>query len=157
MRITILCPSPLSNDKAVADLIATYSKRMDADMDIRCIKIKSGTTDSGDIVKKRQGDALLTEINKLSSTCVIALDEKGRMPGSPELAKIIEDATLRGFSHFCYIIGGAYGLSQDVLNRADIKLSFGKMVWPHRLVAVMLLEQLYRAQQINKGHPYHKE
>lgn len=158
MQINIICPSSLTKDTEVRSLCEDYIKRINCKIEIiePTIKIKSNDNDA--LVKKKQGEAIASALDKLSNnTAIIVLDERGRHITSPELAQQISQFTLNGYSSFCFVIGGAFGLSDDVLNRSDFRLSLGKMVWPHRLVGVMLLEQIYRAQQINSGHPYHKE
>jgi 23S rRNA (pseudouridine1915-N3)-methyltransferase len=87
---------------------------------------------------------------------VIALDERGTMLASPGLAERLADWRDAGRSDLAILIGGADGLSPDLRDRADLVLSFGKMVWPHMLVRVMLSEQLYRAASILAGSPYHR-
>jgi len=87
---------------------------------------------------------------------VIALDERGAMLASPELAGRLADWRDAGRGDLAILIGGADGLSPDLRDRADLVLSFGKMVWPHMLVRAMLSEQLYRAASILAGSPYHR-
>ena len=87
---------------------------------------------------------------------VIALDERGKVQTSPVFSQLIARHRDDGVSDLCFIIGGADGLDQSVLDRADGKLSFGQMVWPHMLARVMLSEQLYRAASILAGGPYHR-
>ncbi|WBU63438.1 23S rRNA (pseudouridine(1915)-N(3))-methyltransferase RlmH [Paracoccus aerodenitrificans] len=86
---------------------------------------------------------------------VIMMDERGEQPTSPDFARKI--ATLRDQSRdICFVIGGADGLDPALRSRADWQISFGRMVWPHMLVRVMLAEQLYRAASILAGSPYHR-
>jgi 23S rRNA (pseudouridine1915-N3)-methyltransferase len=87
----------------------------------------------------------------------VALDPRGRQWSSPELASHLRDWADRGTGTIAFAIGGAAGLGEPVLARADTTLSLGSMTWPHFLARIMLLEQLYRAQQILAGHPYHRE
>jgi len=156
-NITILCPSTLTKEKEIKSLCDDYIKRMNADVQIIEAKTKISQNDNDNLVKKKQGEAIGQHLEKFSTnTAIIAMDEGGRDLTSPQLAQQMNKFQLDGYSSACFLIGGAFGLSPDILNRVHFKLSFGKMVWPHRLVGVMLLEQLYRAQQINAGHPYHK-
>jgi 23S rRNA (pseudouridine1915-N3)-methyltransferase len=85
-----------------------------------------------------------------------ALDERGRQMTSPEFAKLLAHQRDQGCSDLAFLIGGADGLAPDLRARADLSLSFGKMVWPHMLARVMLVEQLYRAAGILAGTPYHR-
>lgn len=155
--VTLLCPSPLMKDKSTRPLIDEYTKRISARIDCPVISVKTKPSDPDTLVKQKQAEALLTALEKLpQNTAIIVLDERGKNPDSIDFSQDIEKLILNGSSHFCFIIGGAFGLTQEILDKADYKLAFGKMVWPHRLVAVMLLEQIYRTQQILAGHPYHK-
>ena len=88
---------------------------------------------------------------------VIALDERGKLLSSPEFARKLGNWRDDGCRDLAILIGGADGLSPDLRSRADFTLSFGKMVWPHMLVRVMLAEQLYRAASILAGTPYHRD
>lgn len=157
MKIVILCPSPLGSDNEASAFIAMYAKRMDWSVEFKTPKIKLSASTPPDMVKKKQGDVLVEEIAKMPQALVIALDENGKNINSQDLSKLIESAQLDHAGQVCFIIGGAYGLAPEVLQTARHKISFGTMTWPHRLVGVMLMEQLYRSQQIIKGHPYHKE
>ena len=88
---------------------------------------------------------------------VIALDERGKLLSSPEFAMKLGDWRDDGCRDLAILIGGADGLSPDLRSRSDFTLSFGKIVWPHMLVRVMLTEQLYRAASILSGSPYHRD
>jgi len=130
---------------------------MDYPVNIRAPKIKISASDTVELVKKKQGDTLYAEIEKYSSCKIIALDEHGQNMTSHDFADMMKRAPIEGYNHICFVIGGAFGLSSKILARAHQKISFGSMTWPHKLVSVMLFEQLYRSQQIAKGHPYHKD
>jgi 23S rRNA (pseudouridine1915-N3)-methyltransferase len=88
---------------------------------------------------------------------IVALDERGRSIDSRGFARRLADWREAGRLGIAFVIGGADGLAPAVLERADERLAFGRMTWPHRLVRVMLLEQIYRAQTILAGHPYHRD
>ena len=88
---------------------------------------------------------------------VIVLDEKGNGLRSLDFANTLENLQNTGENHIQFIIGGADGLTDEIRGRANLLLSFGQQTWPHLLARVMLLEQIYRAQQIMIGHPYHRE
>ena len=92
-----------------------------------------------------------------SDSHVIVLDERGKSLGSVDFAKAIEKIQNSGKSHIQFVIGGASGLSDEVRKRANLVLGLGAQTWPHMLARVMLLEQIYRAQQILSSHPYHRE
>ena len=90
------------------------------------------------------------------SDFVVALDERGKTMTSPQLADRIADVRDAGLRDMAFVVGGADGLTPNVRDRADLIMSFGKMVWPHMLARVMLTEQLYRAASILAGAPYHR-
>jgi 23S rRNA (pseudouridine1915-N3)-methyltransferase len=88
---------------------------------------------------------------------LIALDEKGEDLSSPEFSQHVHNLQNHGKSHLCFIIGGADGLPTLLKEKSQKTISFGRATWPHMLVRLLLVEQLYRAQQILRGHPYHRE
>jgi 23S rRNA (pseudouridine1915-N3)-methyltransferase len=105
----------------------------------------------------REGELLLAALPKASpGLVVVALDRRGKALSSEELANQIRQWRDRGADELAFLIGGADGLSAAVKQRAGFILSFGAMTWPHLLVRAMLAEQLYRAQSIQTGHPYHR-
>jgi 23S rRNA (pseudouridine1915-N3)-methyltransferase len=104
-------------------------------------------------IKRREAAALLAAMDK--SDFVIVLDTAGAAPDSLELAKRLQSWMETG-RRLTFVIGGAEGLDAAVIGRADAKLSLGRLTWPHMLVRPMLAEQIYRAQMINAGHPYHR-
>lgn len=110
-------------------------------------------------IKEKEGERLLREIGKYdrsADTYVIALAIDGRPYDSVGFSKHLESLQVNGYSHILFVIGGSLGLSDAVLRRADEKLSFSAMTFPHQMMRVILLEQIYRAQRITRGEPYHK-
>lgn len=107
------------------------------------------------VLKAREAEMLLGALP--TGSALIALDERGSEWSSRALADRIAAWRGRGVSELSFAIGGADGLGPQVLDRSEAILSLGPMTWPHRLARVMLLEQLYRAQQILAGHPYHRD
>ncbi|MDQ0228126.1 23S rRNA (pseudouridine(1915)-N(3))-methyltransferase RlmH [Metabacillus niabensis] len=105
-------------------------------------------------VKDKEGERILAKIN--DDTHVIALAIDGKMKSSEQLAKELDQLATYGKSKIAFIIGGSLGLSKQVMNRANDTLSFSKMTFPHQLMRLILLEQVYRAYRINRGEPYHK-
>jgi len=105
-------------------------------------------------VKDKEGERILAKISP--DTYVIALAIDGKQRSSEDLADMIDKLGTYGKSKIAFVIGGSLGLSKDVLNRADEKLSFSKMTFPHQLMRLILLEQVYRAFRINRNEPYHK-
>lgn len=107
-----------------------------------------------EIVKRKEGERILSKINE--GMHVIALAINGKMKSSEEMAQDLESLMTYGTSKVAFVIGGSLGLHDDVLKRADEKLSFGKMTLPHQLMKLVLVEQIYRSFRIIKGEPYHK-
>lgn len=107
-----------------------------------------------EIVKKKEGERILAKIG--ADTYVIALAIDGKMKSSEQLASDLESLMTYGKSKIAFVIGGSLGLHEEVMKRADEKLSFGKMTLPHQLMKLVLVEQIYRAFRIIKGEPYHK-
>lgn len=105
-------------------------------------------------VKKKEGERILAKVP--TDAHVIALAIEGKQKSSEELADTIDKLGTYGKSKVTFIIGGSLGLSDEVLNRANDKLSFSKMTFPHQLMRLILVEQVYRAFRINRGEPYHK-
>lgn len=105
-------------------------------------------------VKQKEGERILSKISQ--DTHVIALAINGKMKSSEELAEDLDKLATYGKSKIAFVIGGSLGLSDEVLKRANEKLSFSKMTFPHQLMRLILVEQIYRAFRINRGEPYHK-
>ena len=105
-------------------------------------------------MKEKEGNKILSKIKNNSYVIALAID--GKNLSSEELAEKISSLAVSGKSHITFVIGGSLGLSDDVLKTADYKLSFSKMTFPHQLMKLILLEQVYRAFRINNNEPYHK-
>jgi 23S rRNA (pseudouridine1915-N3)-methyltransferase len=105
-------------------------------------------------VKQKEGERILAKIS--DDTYVIALAIEGKMKSSEELAESLDKLATYGKSKIAFVIGGSLGLSKQVMQRANEALSFSKMTFPHQLMRLILLEQVYRAFRINRGEPYHK-
>ena len=105
-------------------------------------------------IKDKEGERLLKYIREDAYVIVLAIE--GKMLDSIELSKNIEQLGIMGKSHIIFVIGGSLGLSDRILKRADYKLSFSKMTFPHQLMRVILLEQIYRSYRIICKEPYHK-
>ncbi len=105
-------------------------------------------------IKNKEGEKILSKIQDNSFIIPLAID--GKNISSEDMATKISDLMVDGFSHITFIIGGSLGLSDTVLKRADFKLSFSKMTFPHQLMRLILLEQIYRSFRIIRNEPYHK-
>lgn len=134
------------------DLYDSYIKRIRWTVELREVEEKRRLPPAE--LKERQGALILSAIPR--NTIVLALDEGGRSLRSEELAEYFTEIRHQGRDCATFIIGGAEGLSVPVRDRADMLLAFGRQTWPHMLVRAMLAEQIYRAQQILAGHPYHR-
>jgi len=132
------------------ELFDRYAKRIKPALAL--IELPDGVGSPAEI-KRREADAILAALKP--DEFVIALDLDGATPDSPGLARLLE-GWLERSRKLAFVIGGAEGLDATLLARAGAKLSLGKLTWPHMLVRPMLAEQIYRAQMILSGHPYHR-
>ncbi|MDQ6595312.1 23S rRNA (pseudouridine(1915)-N(3))-methyltransferase RlmH [Bacillus salipaludis] len=105
-------------------------------------------------VKEKEGERILAKISQ--DAYVIALAINGKMQSSEQLADTLDKLATYGKSKIAFVIGGSLGLSDEVLRRSNEQLSFSKMTFPHQLMRLILVEQIYRAYRINRGEPYHK-
>ncbi len=144
MKLSILAIGKLRG--AHAELCAEYQKRLTGPVAVR--ELTAAT-------QKAEGAALVAAIPV--KAVVVLLDERGKDLSSRELADKMKAWQEQGGSDLVFIIGGADGLTDEVRARGHFTLGLGRKTWPHKLARVMLLEQLYRAQQINAGHPYHRD
>ncbi len=134
------------------DLFQDYARRLTFPFEVREFEEKKKLPPAQ--LKAREGELILGAIPPESK--VIALDERGKSLSSESFATKLGDWRDEGHSDFVFIIGGADGLADEVRRRADLILQLGEMTWPHQLVRVLLAEQLFRAQSIWSGHPYHR-
>ena len=159
MRITVICVGKIK-EKFYTDALAEYRKRLSKYCKLEIVELADEKTKENasaheiELVKAKEGERILSAIKE--DMYVIALAIEGKMLDSVELSEKIEKLGLSGSSQVAFVIGGSLGLDSRVLNRADMKLSFSKMTFPHQLMRVILLEQIYRAYRIMTGAPYHK-
>lgn len=159
MKITIIAVGKLK-EKYWKQAIAEYEKRLNAYTKIDIIEVpdeKAPETMSDkeiEQVKEKEGQRILAKVKPQST--VITLEIQGKMLSSEGLAKELDQRMTQGASDFTFIIGGSNGLHQDVMKRSNFALSFSKMTFPHQMMRVVLLEQVYRAFKINRGEAYHK-
>ncbi|MBG9549950.1 23S rRNA (pseudouridine(1915)-N(3))-methyltransferase RlmH [Cytobacillus firmus] len=159
MNISIITVGKLK-EKYLKQGIDEYLKRLSAyaKMDIIEVPDEKAPEELSETemnqVKQKEGERILAKIHP--DAHVIALAIEGKMKSSEELADTLDKLATYGKSKIAFVIGGSLGLSQEVLQRADDKLSFSKMTFPHQLMKLILLEQVYRAFRINRGEPYHK-
>ena len=159
MNVTIICVGKIK-EKYLKSAIDEYTKRLSRYCKLNVIELSDEKTPDNasekeeTLIKQKEGEAILKTIK--DSMFVIALELKGDMLSSEELSNYIMDLGIRGESNIAFVIGGSLGLSNGVLERANYKLCFSKMTFPHQLFRVMLLEQVYRGFRIISGEPYHK-
>lgn len=135
------------------DLFEIYKKRMFWSLSTKEVGVKKRL--SGDALKSAEAVAISSALPV--GAAIIALDERGQNLTSRAFASRLEQFQVAGCSKIAVIIGGAAGLDDTIRLRADMLLSFGKLTWPHMMVRAMVAEQLYRAQTILSGHPYHRD
>ena len=159
MNITIVCVGKIK-EKYLKSAIDEYTKRLSRYCKLSIVELgDEKTPDNASekeelLIKEKEGEAILKNIK--DNMFLIALELKGNMLSSEELSNYIKDLGIRGESNIAFVIGGSLGLSKAVLERANYKLCFSKMTFPHQLFRVMLLEQVYRGFRIISGEPYHK-
>ena len=159
MRINIVCVGKIK-EKYLKLGIDEFKKRLSKYCKLEIIELEDekAPENLSDkemlIIKEKEGNKILSKIKDNSYVIALAID--GKNLSSEELAQTINKLGVRGVSNITFVIGGSLGLSDEVLSRADYKLSFSKMTFPHQLMRLILLEQVYRAYRINNGEPYHK-
>lgn len=159
MKITVITVGKIK-EKYLRDAIAEYSKRLSKYCKLEILEVAdektpenaSETVEEG--IRQKEGERILKHIKE--DAYVITLEIGGKMLDSVEFSRKIETLGIQGKSHICFVIGGSIGLSQEVLKRSDYGLSFSKMTFPHQLMRVILLEQIYRNYRIMSNEPYHK-
>ena len=159
MFIQIICVGKVK-EQFLRQALEEYAKRLSSYCRLEIIELKDETisdkaseSDCFQLLQK-EGDRILSKIK--SSAYVICLDLSGQQFDSLKFAKRIETLGVQGKSHLVFVIGGSLGLADAVKNRADLKLSFSPMTFPHQLFRVMLLEQIYRSFKIIHNETYHK-
>lgn len=159
ITVNIICVGKLK-EKYLRDACAEYTKRLTAFCKLHIIELQpfalSQNPAEAEINEglRQEGKLILSKIP--DSAYVVAMCIEGKQISSPEFSQKIQDVALGGHSTVTFIIGGSFGLSDEVKKRADYKLSMSEMTFPHQLARVMLLEQIYRAFQISSGGKYHK-
>lgn len=159
MKITVITVGKIK-EKYLRDAIAEYSKRMSRYCKLEIIETPDEKTPDQaseteeEKIRAKEGERLLKHIK--DDMYVITLEIGGKMLSSEEFARKLETLGVQGKSSIAFVIGGSIGLGKEVLKRSDYALSFSKMTFPHQLMRVILLEQVYRGYRIMNGEPYHK-
>ena len=155
MKITLITVGKIK-EKYLKDAIAEYSKRLSRYCKLEIIEVADEKTPDNasetveDGIRDKEGERIFKYVKD------VTLEIKGKLLTSEELAEKIDKLGIQGTSHIIFIIGGSIGLGKEVLKRSDYALSFSKMTFPHQLMRVILLEQIYRSYRIISHEPYHK-
>lgn len=159
MKITILCVGKIK-ETFYRDAAAEYTKRLSRYCKLEIVEVADEKTpeDAGvatvRVILEKEGERLKKHLKDDAFVCALAID--GKQMDSVEFAAKMEAIGMGGGSHIIFLIGGSLGLCDDLRKRADINLSFSAMTFPHQLMRVILLEQIYRSYRIIHHEPYHK-
>ena len=159
MNVKILCVGKIK-EKFYRDAISEYSKRLSKYCTLEVVEVADEKTSENSseveiaLIKDKEGERILKHIK--DKDFVIALAILGKQMDSVAFSKYIENLTITGNSSIVFVIGGSLGLSDSVLSRSNFKISFSEMTFPHQLMRVILLEQIYRGMRIMNNEPYHK-
>ena len=159
MKITVITVGKIK-EKYLKDAIAEYSKRLSKYCKLEMIEVADEKTPENasevieDAIRAKEAERILKYLKE--DAYVITLEIHGNQLSSEELADKMEKLGVQGTSHIMFVIGGSIGLGKEVLARSDYPLSFSKMTFPHQLMRVILLEQIYRGYRIINNEPYHK-
>lgn len=159
MKITILCVGKIK-EKFYREAVAEYGKRLSRYCKLEIVEVADEKTPDGasglveEQIKAKEAERMERHLREGAFVCALAID--GKQLDSVELSEKIERLGTGGTSHIIFIIGGSLGIADSLLARADLRLSFSRMTFPHQLMRVILLEQVYRAYRIMNHEPYHK-
>ena len=159
MKITILTVGKIK-EKFYRQAVEEFEKRLSRYCKLEIIEVADEKTPDRAsqaeelLVKEKEGQRLLKYFRDDAFICALAIE--GKMLDSAELSEKIESLGISGTSHLIFVIGGSLGLAEQVMKRADFLLSFSRMTFPHQLMRVILLEQIYRSYRILSNQPYHK-
>lgn len=158
-NITLICVGKLK-EKHLRDACEEYAKRLKGFCKLNIIEINPyrlpENPSAGEISVALESESKDIFQKIPNSSKVFAMCIEGKQMPSEKLAKAVDESGIQGYSNLVFIIGGSHGLSDEIKRRADVRLSMSDMTFPHQLARVMLLEQIYRAYQINNGGKYHK-
>lgn len=159
MKITVITVGKIK-EKYLKDAIAEYSKRLGKYCKLEIVEVSDEKTPDNasevvaDAIRAKEAERILKYIK--DDAFVITLEINGKQLSSEELADKIDKLGVQGTSHIIFVIGGSIGLGKEVLAKSNFALSFSRMTFPHQLMRVVLLEQIYRSYRIINGEPYHK-
>lgn len=159
MKISVVCVGKLK-EKYWRDAVAEYAKRLNRYVKLEITEVSDEKAPEfmseaqEDAVRNKEGQRILKALK--DDAYVILLVIGGTQQSSEDLADFLEQSMVRGVNHIAFVIGGSLGLSTEVMQRGDFALSFSPMTFPHQMMRVILLEQVYRGIKIIKKEPYHK-
>ena len=159
MKITVITVGRLK-EKFYREAVAEYEKRLGRYCKLEILQVEDEKTPDKaseaeeEFILRKEGERIRKLLKE--DAFVITLEIAGRMYDSLAFAHTIEKLQISGVSHIQFVIGGSLGLHDEVCRKADLAVSFSKMTFPHQLMRVVLLEQIYRAYRIMQGEPYHK-
>ena len=153
MKITVLTVGKIK-EKYLRDAIVEYTKRLSRYCKLEIIEVADEKTPDNASENAEEAERLLKYIRE--DAYLITLEIGGKQLTSEEFSEKIEKLGIQGTSHIIFVIGGSIGIGKAVLEKSDYALSFSKMTFPHQLMRVILLEQIYRGYRIMSGEPYHK-
>ncbi|MFA5576745.1 MAG: 23S rRNA (pseudouridine(1915)-N(3))-methyltransferase RlmH [Tissierellaceae bacterium] len=159
MNITIIAVGRIK-EKYIEEGIREFSKRLSRYCSLKIVEVDDEKAPESlypremDMVKSKEGERIISKIPQ--NSFIISLEIMGKEISSVELSEKMDKLMGEGTNHMTFIIGGSLGLSDQVINKSNYRLSFSKMTFPHQLMRLILLEQIYRSWRILKGEPYHK-
>lgn len=159
MKIDILCVGKIK-ESFFTDAIKEYSKRISKFATVNIVEVKDEKTIDGagpkedEMVLSKEASRLMEHLNERAFICGLCIE--GKQLSSEELSLLFDEKKSQGYSHYQFIIGGSLGIYDELKKKCHFKLSFSKMTFPHQLMRVVLLEQIYRAFKISSNEPYHK-
>ena len=157
MKINLICIGK-TDDKEIKNLINYYLKRLPRHWNFEITEIpdvKNARNLTPDLLKKEEAKLFLNIIE--NTDLVVLLDEKGKQFTSREFAQKLDSYQNNSIKKICFLVGGAYGFSEEMYQRANEKISISKMTFTHQMIRLFFVEQIYRADQILQGKPYHND
>ena len=157
MKINLLCIGK-TDDKEIKNLINYYLTRLPRHWNFEITEItdvKNAKNLTPDLLKKEEAKLFLNQIE--NTDLVVLLDEKGKQFTSREFAQKLDSYQNNSIKKICFLVGGAYGFSEEIYQRANEKISISKMTFTHQMIRLFFVEQIYRADQILQGKPYHND
>ncbi|MEZ7526679.1 23S rRNA (pseudouridine(1915)-N(3))-methyltransferase RlmH [Cloacibacterium normanense] len=157
MKINLLCIGK-TDDKEIKNLINYYLTRLPRHWNFEITEIpdvKNARNLTPDLLKKEEAKLFLNQIE--NTDLVVLLDEKGKQFTSREFAQKLDSYQNNSIKKICFLVGGAYGFSEEMYQRANEKISISKMTFTHQMIRLFFIEQIYRADQILQGKPYHND